>query len=557
MADLLRDSALGFIVRLITRNKLLPYEEDRQGCQLPESYRHIYGETPNSHPGASPSETKADLEHSPGPPAQLAPGDPAKPIVPAITTDGTILVDWYSADDPANPQNWSFGKKCFVAFQICIYTFAVYIGSAIYTPSQGAVTQVFGVSITTASLGLAMYVLGYGTGPLLFAPISEIPVVGRNPPYIVTFALFVILCIPTALVNNFGGLLVLRFLQGFFGSPCLATGGASFGDIFDIFQLPFLMAFWTAAATAGPSLGPTIAGYTVQNKDWRWPLWEMIWIAGPVFILLFICLPETSASNILLRRAARLRKLTGNPKFHSQGENDQRHLTASKILIKALVRPAQIIIMDPAITFVTIYTCLTYGIYYSFFESFPLVYVEKYGFNLGEMGISFLSIVVAMLIQTPIYLVYLRHQATQLRAHGLGLHEDRLIPALIGCVLPPVGLFLFAWTSTPKIHWIASLVGVTLYNMGIFVVFQCIFIYIPLSYPHYAASLFAGNALGRSALSAGAVLFARPLFLNLGIGRGVSVLAGLTVGCIAGMYALWYWGAGLRARSRFTGFDAK
>jgi DHA1 family multidrug resistance protein-like MFS transporter len=47
----------------------------------------------------------------------------------------------------------------------------------------------------------------------------------------ISFFLFVILGIPTALVNNLGGFLVLRFLQGFFGSPCLANGGASLQDI--------------------------------------------------------------------------------------------------------------------------------------------------------------------------------------------------------------------------------------------------------------------------------------------------------------------------------------
>lgn len=39
------------------------------------------------------------------------------------------------------------------------------------------------------------------------------------------------LCVPTALVNNIGGLLFLRFLQGFFGSPCLANGGATMQDM--------------------------------------------------------------------------------------------------------------------------------------------------------------------------------------------------------------------------------------------------------------------------------------------------------------------------------------
>lgn len=60
---------------------------------------------------------------------------------------------------------------------------------------------------------------------------SEIPLFGRNIPYISSFALFVILAIPTALIDNYAGLLVLRFLTGFMGSPCLATGGATMQDL--------------------------------------------------------------------------------------------------------------------------------------------------------------------------------------------------------------------------------------------------------------------------------------------------------------------------------------
>lgn len=47
----------------------------------------------------------------------------------------------------------------------------------------------------------------------------------------VSFTLFVILCVPLALVENYAGLLVLRFLVGFMGSPCLATGGATMQDM--------------------------------------------------------------------------------------------------------------------------------------------------------------------------------------------------------------------------------------------------------------------------------------------------------------------------------------
>ena len=73
-----------------------------------------------------------------------------------------------------------------------------------------------------------------------------------------------------------------------------------------------------------------------------------------------------------------------------------------------------------------------------------------------------------------------------------------------------------------------------------------------MSYPPYAASLFAGNDFCRSALAAGSILFSRPMYVNLGVGKGVSVLAGLSVGGIFGMFAIWWYGAGLRAKSKFA-----
>jgi MFS transporter, DHA1 family, multidrug resistance protein len=88
-------------------------------------------------------------------------------IVPQKTADGIVLVDWYTTDDPANPQNWNSWYKAFVVFQISIYTFGVYACSAIYTPAQPEVMQRFGLTQSEGSLLLSIYVLGYGFGPMV------------------------------------------------------------------------------------------------------------------------------------------------------------------------------------------------------------------------------------------------------------------------------------------------------------------------------------------------------------------------------------------------------
>lgn len=96
------------------------------------------------------------------------------------------------------------------------------------------------------------------------------------------------------------------------------------------------------------------------------------------------------------------------------------------------------------------------------------------------------------------------------------------------------------------------MIGIGTFATSAFVLFQCIFIYLPLSYPQYAASLFAANDMFRSALAGGSIIFAHPLFVNLGIGRGVTVLAGLMILGVIGMASLYYFGARLRARSKFA-----
>lgn len=388
------------------------------------------------------SYTRADLEHQ----FTLAslPPAPSAPIVPATLEDGTILVDWYTTDDEANPQNWGLGKKLFVTFQICMYTLAVYLGSAIYAPSEVGIMAQFHVNAQLASMGLSMYVLAYGLGPMVFSPLSEMPLVGRNPPYMVTYALFVILLVPTALARDFAGFVVLRFLLGFFGSPCLATGGASLQDMFSLIKMPYVLSTWALSATCGPALGPIISGFSVSAENWRWSQWELLWLAGPIWLLMFLCLPETSPSNILLRRAKRLRKLTGDPRVKSQSEIDQANLKVMDLVKENLLRPNQMMVLDPAIGFTAVYTALVYGIYYSFFEAFPLVYIGMYGFNLGVMGLAFLSITVGVIIAITCYWSYVYWKVEpEIRQHGLGAPERRLIPALFAAFLCPIGLFLF------------------------------------------------------------------------------------------------------------------
>lgn len=195
-------------------------------------------------------------------------------------------------------------------------------------------------------------------------------------------------------------------------------------------------------------------------------------MAAPVFVMMFLTFPETSSGNILLRRARRLRALTSNPLLQAQSEIDQGSKTLNAIIVESLWRPIVICMRDPAVLFTNLYTSFIYGIYYSYFEAFPLVYIGIYGFNLGEMGTTFICIVVGAVIGIVIYVSYVWfYLEPDILAHGLRAQEHRLVPALIAVVALPVGLFIFAWTARADIHWIVSIIGITIFAIGAFILY--------------------------------------------------------------------------------------
>jgi MFS transporter, DHA1 family, multidrug resistance protein len=157
-------------------------------------------------------------------------------------------------------------------------------------------------------------------------------------------------------------------------------------------------------------------------------------------------------------------------------------------------------------------TSYTYAIYYSFFEAFPLVYPKMYGFNLGETGLTFLAIGPATMIAVAAFIIYQRYLLVpDVMRNGLKPPEHFLLPALLGVIIVPPGLFKFAWTARYDIHWIVSLIALSIFVIGQFWVFQSIFVYLPLSYPKYAASMFSANDMSRSMLAAGTVEFSHPV----------------------------------------------
>ncbi|GAA6005595.1 hypothetical protein JCM11491_003694 [Sporobolomyces phaffii] len=464
------------------------------------------------------------------------------------------LVRWDGSDDPDNPQNWSRGKKLFVSFQICLMTFSVYLGASLITTSETGLQEEFGIGRTVSVLSLSLYVLGYGIGPMLWSPLQEIPHIGRVPVFVGCMFVFVIFQIPIVTAKNYATVLVFRFLTGFLGAPPLSGGGAALCDLYDSLHVPYALGVWAMAAVCGPILSPVIGGFAAMNLDWRWPIYELMMASGVSLVVSFLFLPETYGPSILRKRARRLRRLTGNERLITREELDLQDEPSIFSTIGTTITRAFLLCGDPIVLFCNVYLAFVYAIFYLWFEAFPIVFTEYRGFNLGVSGLPFLAFYVTGALSFLVYCLYQKyHYIPKVKRTDFNVPpEERLELALMGAPFVGVALLLFGWLGNyPSINWIGPTIGASLYFPGVYAMFQCLSVYLALSYEKYAASILAGSALFRSALGAGFPLFGHAFFTNLGVGPGSSLLAGISFLLIVPLWFLYKHGAQLRSKSRW------
>jgi DHA1 family multidrug resistance protein-like MFS transporter len=109
---------------------------------------------------------------------------------------------------------------------------------------------------------------------MVWAPLSEVPQIGRMPIYILALAVFVLLQIPTALATIYGMPMAFRFLTGFFGPR--SSRRAARRSPTSPKKLAYGMTDWGVFAASARSLGPLLGSFSAHFEGWRWTIWELM-----------------------------------------------------------------------------------------------------------------------------------------------------------------------------------------------------------------------------------------------------------------------------------------
>jgi MFS transporter, DHA2 family, multidrug resistance protein len=108
---------------------------------------------------------------------------------------------------------------------------------------------------------------------------------GRKNYYLFSVILFTLASMACGQSTNIWELVFFRFVQGVGGGALMATSQAILIDTFPPEQLPLGQALFGMGVIIGPTIGPTLGGYIVDNASWPW----IFYVNVPVGILASIC----------------------------------------------------------------------------------------------------------------------------------------------------------------------------------------------------------------------------------------------------------------------------
>jgi multidrug resistance protein len=465
------------------------------------------------------------------------------------TEDDPYIVE-YIPDDPRNPMEFSQIKKWFITLTVAIATLAVAFVSSAYSGGADEVIQTFGVSQEVYTLGVSLFVLGFAIGPLLWAPLSEL--YGRQVLFFGTYAVLTAFNAGAAGANSMATLIILRFFAGTFGSSPLTNAGGVIADMFQANQRGLGMSIFAAAPFLGPVIGPIVGGFVGETIGWRWNEGVMACFTGVLWIFGTLTIPETYSPVILQKRAAALSKRTGKV-YISVLERRQGKTTPKAAFQKSLARPWALLFLEPIVLLISIYMAIIYGTLYMCFGAFPIVYQQGRGWSPGIGGLAFLGVAVGMLLGVTYSIIdNKRYSRVEDQHDGEAPAEARLPPAMVGSVALPIGLFWFAWTNGPSVHWIVSIIATAPFGFGMVLVFLSCMNYLIDAYTIYAASVLAANSVLRSIFGAVFPLFTTYMFQSLGVHWASSVPAFLALACTPFPFIFYKYGEPIRLKCKYA-----
>ncbi|EUC47525.1 hypothetical protein COCMIDRAFT_34914 [Bipolaris oryzae ATCC 44560] len=461
------------------------------------------------------------------------------------------LVGWDFQGDPTNPRNFPTAKKWLLLILVTCLTTLSPVSSSILAPATPFIDAEFGnTSHILASLTVSVYVLGFSVGVLFLSPLSEL--YGR---YWVLNCSSVAWCgftLGCALAPNLGSLIVMRFLAGVGGSPCLTIGTGVIADVFVTAKRGLAVSILSLAILFGPIIGPICGGFIAQRIGWRWSM-RIIFIAGCVLTgSLFAFSSETYHPVLLQRKTLRLRKELDRPELQNimTYKKGVEALSVKRSLCNSVTRTVQMLFKSPIVLFCSLYMSFVFGLLMMLFTSLTPVFIHTYGWSPEMTGLAYLGIGVGNCFGVAFVARTSDATIVRLTKKNKGVYEPEMrLPACVffGLMIP-ISLFLHGWTAQYHVHWIVPIASLIPFGFGLMGLYAPLQTYMIDSFPQYAASAVAAMSSLRCLVGALLPLSGPLMYEKLGLGWRNSILGFIAVAFIPVPVLLYRYGKVIREK---------
>ncbi|CAI5758662.1 unnamed protein product [Candida verbasci] len=438
----------------------------------------------------------------------------------------------FTENDPDNPRNWSTATKIYLIGFVSLYALVAPMSSSMVSPAVPEIAKEFNItSPVIKAMVVSIQILSWAIGPLIIAPLSEHDIIGRKLVLDVTCWISLIFNIGCSVSQNTAQLMICRFFCGLFGANAMSICAGNIADLVDPNYRNMALAGYSLAPLLGPVIAPLISGFIVDHKPWRWSFYILCAFNGFVALTATFLFKETYAPTILLRRAKKLRKTTGNDNLHTIYEITDNETFISKVWI-CMCRPIKILFFHPMIVALGSFMAFTYSFMYLMITTFPEVFGNQYGFKTkGKIGLMYIPLGIGFLLGVFIWTFSIDKVYSYLtkKNKNVAKPEFRLPCLLASAIFIPLGLIIFGWSVQYKLHWVLPSLGSILFGFGLVAVFQTIQNYFIDMNTRLAASSVAAGAMFRSVFGFFLPLIASKLYGRFGYGWGNTLCAFIAI----------------------------
>ncbi|EIW79249.1 MFS multidrug transporter [Coniophora puteana RWD-64-598 SS2] len=447
-------------------------------------------------------------------------------------------------------------KKWTILTVIFIVQCSMNINTSLYSNNLENIQEKFGVSAQAARCGAMIFLIFYAFGCELWAPWSE--ELGRKPVLQISLLFVNIWQIPAALTPTFSGLLVARALGGLSS----AGGSVTLGMVADLFEpddQQYAVAYIVLSSVGGSILGPIVGAFTEAYLGYKWNFWIQLMFGVFTQICHLFLVPETRAS-VLVDKEAQRRRKAGETNVYGPNEvTPYSERFALKEVVSIWTRPFHMFATEPIVLFLSLLSGFSDALIFMFLQSYSLVYQGIYGFGTIATNMAFLPILVGYIIAWLSFMPFIRKNRRDRAANPHDervQYESRLWWLLFTAPCLWIGLFGFAWTTLPNVHWIASMVFTAIIGIANYSIYMATIDYMICAYGPYSASATGGNGFSRDFLAGVLTLPATPFFQNVSKTHAVNYACTI-LGCIAFLvtipvYIFYFYGEWFRKRSPFA-----